>query len=533
MGETISRRQVLAGGVAGAAAIGLAKVGHGRASGADTVRRATQIKAAGGDLGAVEHVVFLMMENRSFDHFFGTLKGVRGYADHPVGDNGVFAQAWPDGPGGNYQSLLPFHMDTVKADGECTYDLTHNWLPQHQSWNGGAMDSFVSTHTSASYEGPAHGINSMGYYKRADIPFMYALAEQFTICDGYHCSVLGPTHPNRLMSMSGTLDPAGSAGGPVLVTNSDASHKFTCSWTTMPETLDAANVSWRTYNPYGSAYDITSSSSMLLNDNVLQYFSQYQSPTSSLYQNAFSYYGPNVSGGLGSPNGPDDFAADVTAGQLPSVSWIIPPIGFDQHPPAPAALGEWYIQQVLDTLLSNPAVWAKTVLFISWDENDGFFDHVTPPTPSAGTSGEFLTVDPLPADADGVAGPIGLGVRVPMLVVSPFSVGGWICSDTFDHTSQLRFLETRFGVTVPNLSSWRRSVTGDLTNALPVLGAPVTKPRNLPVTSPSTTTPPVSMECSSTQLIELNDSNQAQYPLKKKQKMPTQRVGRRLKHTPA
>jgi phospholipase C len=523
---------VLAGGIGGAATLGLASLGKVRTSGADTVRRAARVKAAGSDLGAVDHVVYLMMENRSFDHFFGTMKGVRGFNDHPAGNNGVFAQTWPDSPGGKYPTLLPFRLDTANSDAECTYDLTHNWAPQHLSWNGGAMDSFVSTHTSTSYEGPSHGINTMGYYKKADIPFMYSLAEKFTICDGYHCSALGPTHPNRLMSMSGTLDPAGAAGGPILVTNFDAAKKFTCSWTTMPEVLDAAHVSWRTYNPYGSNYDITSGSSMLLNDNVLQYFSQYQSPTSSLYQNAFGYYGPNVAGGLGPPNGPDDFAKDVTSGQLPAVSWIIPPIGFDQHPPAPAALGEWYIQQVLNTLLSNPAVWAKTVLFISWDENDGFFDHVSPPTPSPGTNGEYLTVNPLPAEAGGVAGPIGLGVRVPMLVVSPFSVGGWVCSDTFDHTSQLRFLETRFGVTVPNLSTWRRSVTGDLTAALPALGAPITKPQRLPLTSASTTVPPISMECSGGQLIELNDSNQPQYPLKKHQKMPVQQRGS-LQRTPS
>ncbi len=527
MGEqTFNRRQILAGGLAGAAAAVLATTGRA------TAEAAALVPAAGSDIGAVEHVVFLMMENRSFDHFFGTLKGVRGFNDHPVGSNGVFAQAWPDNPGGTHPTLLPFHLDTANSNAECTFDLTHNWLPQHLSWNNGAMDAFVSTHTSASYEGPTHGIDTMGYYKKPDIPFMYALADKFTICDGYHCSVLGPTHPNRLMWMSGTLDPAGSAGGPILVTNSSAALQFTCSWTTMPELLEAAGVSWRVYNPYGSAYDVTSNSSMLLNDNVLQYFSQYQSSSTTLHQNAFSYYGPNVSGGFGSPNGPDDFAKDATSGQLPSVSWIIPPIGYDQHPPAPAALGEWYIQQVLNTLLSNPAVWAKTVLFISWDENDGFFDHVSPPTPTSGTAGEYLTVNPLPADANGIAGPLGLGVRVPMLVVSPFSVGGWVCSDTFDHTSQLRFLETRFGVTVPNLSNWRRSVTGDLTAALPVLGAPVTKPQRLPATSESTTTPPISNECSPGQLIEVNDSNQAQYPLKKHQKMPVQQSGS-LRRTPS
>jgi len=521
----ISRRQVLAGGIGGAAALGLAALGDLGTSGAETVHRAARVKAAGSDLGAVEHVVFLMMENRSFDHFFGTLSGVRGFDDHPTGDNGVFAQSWP---GGASPTLLPYRLNVKNSQSECTTDLTHSWLPQHQCWNGGAMDGFVSTHTSASNEGPTAGPLTMGYYQKADIPFMYALANKFTICDNYHCSVMGPTHPNRLFHMSGTNDPDGLAGGPVLVTNSSAAKKFTTSWTTMPEVLDAASVSWRVYNPYGSNYDVTSSTSMLLNSNPLQYFSQYQSASTPLHQNAFSYYGPNVTSALGSPNGPDNFAQDVSSGQLPSVSWIIPPIGYDQHPPAPPVLGEWYIQQVLDTLVSNPAVWAKTVLFISWDENDGFFDHVAPPVAPAGTAGEYLT-GTLPPEANGVAGPIGLGFRVPMLVVSPFSVGGWVCSDTFDHTSQLRFLEARFGVTAPNISAWRRGVTQDLTATLPTLLNPVTKAQHLPVVSSSTTVPPISNECTSNNLLEFGGTSGP--AIKKRQKMPGQ-VGGARQHTP-
>jgi phospholipase C len=120
---------------------------------------------------------------------------------------------------------------------------------------------------------------------------------------------------------------------------------------------------------------------------------------------------------------------------------------------------------VLSTVVSNRALWEKTAIIVTYDENGGFFDHVAPPTPPKGTKGEFLTVSKLPAAAKGIRGPIGLGFRVPMVVVSPFSRGGLVCSDTFDHTSTLRFLETRFGVEVPNLSAWRRKVTGDLTSA--------------------------------------------------------------------
>ncbi len=483
MDEAYSRRQVLAGGVAAATALGLAAAGCVRTTGTATVKKAASVPAAGADLSAVKHVIFLMQENRSFDHYFGTLGGVAGFAD--TNNRSAFTQDWP---GGTQSTLLPFHMTTENQQSECTYDLDHSWVAEHLSWDKGTMDAFVSTHTSAAYEGVL-GINTMGYYTQQDLPFYYALAEKFTICDNYHCSVLGPTHPNRLMQMTGMIDPAGMAGGPILVTN-DSLPDFqgTCSWTTMPEVLTDAGITWKTYNPSGSLYE--PGSPIFVSKNMLLYFEQYQDPNSALYDAAFKYTGPNVIGAL-TTQGTNDFAADVAAGTLPQVSWIVSPNEYDEHPPAPPALGEWYVQQVLDTLLSNPEVWASTVLFIMYDENDGFFDHVPPPVPPTGTSGEYLTMSPLPSSAGGVRGPIGLGARVPLLVVSPFSAGGWVCHDVFDHTSQLQFLERVFKVTAPNISSWRRSSVGDLTATLPVLGAPVTKAPKLPHTSDSTTAPPV------------------------------------------
>jgi phospholipase C len=163
------------------------------------------------------------------------------------------------------------------------------------------------------------------------------------------------------------------------------------------------------------------------------------------------------------------------------------------------------------------------VLFIMYDENDGFFDHVKPPVAPAGTSGEYLTVDPLPAPAMGIAGPLGLGFRVPLLVVSPFSRGGYVCSDTFDHTSQLRFLETRFGVTAPNITAWRRSVTGDLTSTLHV-GSPDSSVPRLPVTL-GRSDPAVKSECQPSQLIEYDITTPAPYPVPTSQSMPTQEPG--------
>jgi phospholipase C len=130
---------------------------------------------------------------------------------------------------------------------------------------------------------------------------------------------------------------------------------------------------------------------------------------------------------------------------------------------------------VLNALTSDPEVWSKTALLITFDENDGFFDHVVGPYPNVGTLAGQSTV-PLdnelfngtagtPGGSDGVVGPYGTGVRVPLLVVSPWSAGGWVCSETFDHTSLIRFIEARFGVSEPNITPWRRAVCGDLTSA--------------------------------------------------------------------
>jgi phospholipase C len=210
----------------------------------------------------------------------------------------------------------------------------------------------------------------------------------------------------------------------------------------MPEQLQARGISWKVYGSADGNFG----------DNVLPYFKQYQT-------------NPTLAANALTPTFPGTFQADVTAGTLPQVSWVLAPLIASEHPPAPSIYGESVTSQVLSALVSNKKLWAKTALIITYDENGGFFDHVPPPTAPAGTAGEYLTVNPLPADASGVAGPIGLGFRVPTLVVSPFSRGGFVCSDVFDHTSTLRFLETRFGAEVPNLSAWRRSVTGDLTTA--------------------------------------------------------------------
>jgi phospholipase C len=434
MASALTRRDVLRAGLAGGAAAAL-----GPSSLAQLVERAAAAEPAGcGRLQDIEHFVIFVQENRSMDSYFGTLRGVRGFGD-PKG--GLFAQPGYDVPG--YGGVLyPFHLDT-QNNGECTNDITHDWGPTHRSWNGGAMDGFVREHLKA--EGQSQGPVTMGYYKRQDLPFYYALADAFTICDRYHCSVLGPTDPNQLYIASAWLGQDGEKGGPVLETyGSERARRFgSLSWTTMPEQLQRRGITWKVYS----------------GDN----FSNFEDPPFSLF--AQYYSNPELrSRGL-EPVYPTDFAADVRSGALPAVSWVYTQIVQSEHPPAPVTWGEQIAADIVSALTSNPELWKKTALVITWDENGGFFDHVPPPVPEAGTPGEYVTAKTLPEAAQDIRGPIGLGVRVPCLVVSPFARGGLVCSDVFDHTSLLRLLEARFGAEVPNLTAWRRDTVGDLTSA--------------------------------------------------------------------
>jgi phospholipase C len=441
MAKQFTRRDVLRAGIAGGAALAAPSLAID-----ELVQRALAVAPSGaGRLEDIEHVVIFIQENRAFDHYFGTYKGVIGFGD-PNAIPGVFAQ--PGYPVAGFGGQLsPFHLDTYN-NGDCTNDPSHDWGPQHRSWHGGRMDAWVSEHIKTNQL--ADGSLTMGYYTRRDLPFYHALADGFTICDRYHCSVIGPTDPNRLYSLSATLDPDGTRGGPILATSVTRLNRLgKLRWTTMPEQLRERGVSWKVY--------ATPDANLL--DNVLPFFAQYLADPGLLIPAT-------------TPTFPGTLELDVANGTLPQVSWVLANNVQAEHPPAPVTAGEAAAASLVGTLTSNPDVWAKTALFITYDENGGFFDHVPPPVAPPGTPGEYLTVKPLPdannsysGDAQSIAGPIGLGFRVPMLVVSPFARGGFVSSDVFDHTSLLRFLETRFGAEVPNLTSWRRSVTGDLTSA--------------------------------------------------------------------
>jgi phospholipase C len=445
---------------------------------AKLIAKAAATKPNGSDLEAIEHIVFLMMENRSYDHYFGSYEKGRGFDDHPRNELGVFAQDYPSPPSGIFPAnqLLPWHLNS-SGGFECTDDLTHDWGPMHLCWNGGKMDSWVKVHTSSQYEG-SRGAMTMGYYERADLAFYYALADNFTLLDSYHASILGPTHPNRLMANSGTIDPDGKHGGPVTDTNFTPDGVWNCTWTTMQEVLEDAGVDWKVYSPSNggvtgkyqalNAYPtwipelynpVANPEVMTATDHVLPYFSAFRNPLSPLYRKAFNNTFPN------------DFVSDVNNGTLPAVSWLIPPLGFDEHPSSAPTNGMYFTSLVLDALVANPDTWSKTAFFLMYDENDGWFDHVAPPTAPAGTPGEYLTAkppglgDPSPGTLN-INGPLGLGVRVPAIMISPFSRGGRVATELFDHTSQLQLVSERFGVEIPNVSQWRRETVGDLTSTL-------------------------------------------------------------------
>lgn len=436
-----------------------------------SIKRALALPASHkhGSILDVEHIVVLMQENRSFDHYFGTLRGVRGHNDR-------FAIRQPNGRSVWQQTrevpqdgiILPFHLDTKRTGAQAVQWLDHSWGKTHAAINSGWMNAWPATKTDM----------TMGHYTRADIPFHFELADAFTICDQYFCSVPGPTHPNRMFLMTGTNDPSGKNGGP-LIDNVDIVDNASLSpftWTTYPERLQEAGISWQVYqqgldwkDPYNGNYGL----------NVLQNFKQYiDAPEGSpLKERGYSVRTLN------------QFAQDVRRGMLPQVSWLIPPAAFSEHPKYMPAYGATYISEVLDTLTANPETWSKTVLLVMYDENDGYFDHVVPPQPPTEVQPGFSTVS-TDGEIHNIVNPnhhpaykpdqlaYGLGPRVPMFVISPWSKGGYVNSQVFDHTSVIRFIEARFGVQEPNISPWRRAVCGDLTTAFD-FSKPNHKPTNL------------------------------------------------------
>ena len=440
------------------------------------IERALAIAPAGqtGTLADVEHIVVHMQENRSFDHYFGMLSGVRGLGDSrplrlPTGRS-VWAQPSKEHADGY---VLPFH-----GDSRTTRSFTVDGSEQsHQEnvhiLNRGRFDRWGHT-------GDLH--KRMLYYGPADLPFYYALADAFTVCDAYHASTMTQTYPNRLHLFSG-CNGGGTVGGDPEMSNYGEDETPSADmaldrklraeayrWTTYAERLQAAGVAWKVYQEYDN-----------FGDNLLSVFPPFRpcDPASELYRRGRSWVSEHKPGPDRTRSDGEQlveaFRRDIATGQLPQVSWIVTAADLSEHPTAEPAKGEHVTAGLIEALIDYPEVFAKTVFILNYDEAGGFFDHMPQPVPPVGDYRGHSTVSVAGEAKDwsgsakwaarhGTHHPIGLGIRTPAVIVSPWSRGGHVCSELFDHTSVLRLMEKRFGVAEPNISDWRRAVCGDLTS---------------------------------------------------------------------
>jgi len=541
----------------------------------DAIARAMAIEAAPGTtFRDAEHVVILMQENRSFDHAYGALRGVRGFRDPRahVQPNGNRVWFQTDAQGHTY---APFRLDINRSKSTWMGGLPHTWPDQIDARNGGRYDNWLIAK-------PKRDLPfTLGHYERADLPFYYAFADAFTVCDQAFCSSLTGTTPNRLFLWTGAI--RRDATDVPRVMNEDTVYEKEASWHTFPERLEEAGVSWRVYQneiTYDNGLDKTEDAWLSsFGDNPLEWFTQFnvrfaksrrayvpkflamapgeiakreaalRSPeltgkardraqqeldalrkqlvaardeqtrytegawnalaprAKALHEKAFTtnanhppyrtlahldYDDNGVSRDVAVPAGDvlHQLRHDAATGSLPAVSWIVAPENFSDHP-ASAWYGAWYVSEVLDVLTKNPDVWKKTILILCYDENDGYFDHVPPfvaPHPTRTETGRASVGVDTSLEWGSVYGrdhAIGLGFRVPLVIASPWTRGGHVNSQVFDHTSILMFIENWLSgkgkwVKETNISDWRRVVCGDLTSAFRAYdGEPIALPKAL------------------------------------------------------
>jgi len=544
----------------------------------ESLQRAMAINPAKGSTYLdAEHIVILMQENRSFDHCFGTLKGVRGFNDPRAitlpDKNLVWMQTNEKG-----ETYSPFRFDIRNTKATWMGSTPHSRESQVDAWNDGKYDNWL----------PAKRVRdkryediplTMGYYTREDIPFYYAMADAFTVCDQNFCSAMTSTNPNRLFFWTGTVKEEQTKDAPAIMRNLNDDRWGVLHFDTFPERLEDNGISWKFYqnaidcgggftgderawlanfgcNPLewfanynvkfskryieslqkqllsipGEIKDLESkvqsgslsgdaltkaqaaiakkkqvldNANKDLSDYTQDIYNQLSQKEKNLFERAFSnnsndpdyhsltnlsYNDNGVKRELNIPKGDVlyQFRKDVESGQLPTVSWLASAQNLSDHPSAPW-YGSLYVSEILNILTKNPEVWKKTIFIVNFDENDGYFDHVLPfvaPNPLGPTTGkcspgintdlEYVQLENELKEGipkrEARGGPIGLGFRVPLIIASPWSRGGQVCSEVFDHTSILQFLEDfmkkKFGKDIKekNISDWRRTVTGDLTS---------------------------------------------------------------------
>ena len=370
----------------------------------------------------VDHVLVVMMENRSFDHYFSQLRA-RG-----VTDVDVPAEDWSN-PRADGTPVRRYHETQF-----CVRDTNHEWNGSFAQWNNGRNDGFVTTND-------PNGERAMGYFDESDIPFYYGLARNFALGDRYFSSVMGPTWPNRFYMLAAT-----SFGR---TTNTPYDETAERPGMHIFRLLESAGLDWRDY-----AGDLRVTA-------IFPWFGIVRRQTRDHYRSH------------------DDLMSDLRAGTLPPFSFIEPHYAGDggaredEHPPGTPAAGERFVEGIVRALMASPA-WSRSALFITYDEHGGFADHVSPP--------DACPPDGLTAvDASGVArarGSFGrYGFRVPFLVVSPYARRGYVSHTVYDHASILRFVEARFGLPAMTARDANANAPMDMFD---FVGAPNRTPPTLP-----------------------------------------------------
>ncbi len=386
----------------------------------------------------IDTVVVLVMENHSFDNYFGQLgkylnrsdiespppgasnpaiAGQGSDAGTDAGDDGGSGDGGAtDGGDGGAPQTFPY----THASHLCTLDTNHEWDGTHLEYDDGKMDGFVQANegwdkgklTGSADPSLASGARAMVYYDQTDLPFYYDLAKDFAIADHYHCSVLGPTWPNRMYVYAATSFGRTTNDFPDL-----SAYPFPDNDASILDELEKRHVDWWLYTD--------------------------SPPTAAVVHGIAlgSRYGRIPTRSVA------NFMSDAAAGTLPQVTFLDPdtthegPKDNDEHPPAQIQIGQKFVSDVVHAVMTSPQ-WAHIALFVTWDEHGGFYDHVPPPPACAPDD-----KTPVKGDNSPETGAFDrYGVRVPFILVSPYAKKGYVGHATYDHTSITRFIEAKFKV---------------------------------------------------------------------------------------
>lgn len=333
----------------------------------------------------IQHILVIMQENHSFDNYFGSLSEERFYGSAIDGARPDLFNLDAKG------NVVHPHRETNL----CAEDPAHNWNAVHQDWDHGALDNFVKVN-----DKKGNGSRVMGYYGAEDLPFYYALANQFTVGDRYFCSALTQTFPNRFYLLTGTS--FGNIQNLAVQSKNDHNQK------TIFDELDQYHVNWKYYSD-GPGY--------------LKFFQPLYLKDHAKIQTIA------------------DYEADLTSGRLPQVVFLDTSAeGEDEHPDGDIQYGQAWVAKRVRSLMASSA-WKNSVLFLTYDENGGYYDHVAPPDACAPDN-----VPPMLNEKSEPGAFDHYGFRVPFVAVSPYAKHHFVSHKVFDHTSILKFIETKFNL---------------------------------------------------------------------------------------